>query len=354
MSQEVKEPTSAECWARRVLRVSPEATPDAVRKALCNQIEEDGFHTGGAAREAMEVVVHGTGRWATAAALPCWSASLETEFDEELQGFVREYFTLEPAERQTRWQDLKRRSASYPRLQARLAMLETGLSTPSQPPANATPQVQAMMRGLMVIYLAPPAQRAQALRDFEAPPVVDHAKSAARQIQRSYPQWSRLEPTMITHLAGEKPPVRIERVAARPAPAVEESSNRIPAAMIIFLVIGFLRFMAAGSGRSPQYDVAPQVKYPSNYPKYELEPSGETMTPEKLRELILGGILKDPRGINTMRDREAGQDSDDSPATAEVPGEPLPVLEIDRQMREQADRYLRALNGRRLRREGEP
>lgn len=353
MSQEVDEPMSPELWARQVLNISPQLAPEAVRKALCNRIEEDGFHTGATAREAMEVVVHGTGRWSTAAALPCWNASIETQLDEEIQQFVREYFALEPTDRQKRWQDLKQRSASFPRLQTRVAMLETGLSTPGQIPASATPQVQSMIRGLMEIYLAPPVRRAQALRDLELPPVVVHARSAARQIQRNFPEWARLEPAILTHLAGEKPPVRIERVAQRPAPATEESSNRIPAAMIIFLVIGFLRFMAAESNRSSQYDTPPQVKYHSNYPKYELEPNGEAVT-RKLHEILYGGNLKDPRRVGTTPEIGAGGDSDESPAMAEIPGEPLPLPNLDRARRERAERDLRFLYNRRLRREGEP
>lgn len=335
MSQPIAEPLSPDRWARQVLEISPGVSPVEARKELCRRVEEGEFQPGPATREAIEIIVHGTGHWATAAALPNWGASLEAQRQEEIQEFVRQYFTLPPAERRERWQALKSRTVDYPRLQTRLTMLESGLSTPGEPPVNATSQVQAMIRGLMAVYLAPPAQRAQARRNLELPSVVNYTRLAARQIQRSYPQWARLEPEVLTHLAGDKSAARIERVAERAAPAAAESSgSRVPITVIVFLVVGFLRFLAS-SNRSSQYDPAPQVKYPSQYQISPQDWATNKAAQEKYLERIQKQLLTGSDSFDEMRRRaqvrSTATSPSDAPAIAEIPDEPLSDLESMRQ-----------------------
>ena len=320
MSHESTTPGTADQWARDVLMIPAEAAREDAARALFDRIRESRFAPSKATVEAMSVVIHGAGHWATMSALPEWRTSVETRLQEDVERFVTLYFSLSPETRGEHWQELVKRATDFPRIRIRLARLESGLSTPGQPPLTATAEVRAMMRGLMSVYLAPPGKRHAALQQADLLNAPEQSRHTARQIQRSYPLWGRLDPTLLRHLAGNAPPVRRVRAPEPVAPSTEETGSYMPVTLIVFVIVGVIRLAMFASGSSSSHHNT-TTSYPR--PQISIPAVGHGGSDRILQELRAS--INGDRRLSEHRERPEREFDTitNQPAAAEIPGEPL-------------------------------
>jgi hypothetical protein len=139
----------------------------------------------------------------------------------EVEAFAAAFWSLAPAERRARWQDLLDRCAGDPPLAARLRRLEGGVDLDAIPPGSGRGRVQELASVLQELFVLRPAERAARRRErlggLSGPATAWAA--AVRQLQVQYPAVASLDPPLIGRLGTltHRPTAPAPRPPAGPA-----------------------------------------------------------------------------------------------------------------------------------------
>jgi hypothetical protein len=138
----------------------------------------------------------------------------------EVAEFAERFWTLPPAVRRGRWQELMDHTSADPLLSTRLRRLEAGLDLASAVGDSGPPRPREIAVMAQTLFVLDPIRRAARRREMldNLPPPASGWELAARNVQHNYPGHAALDPALITRLSTGSRRVRpAARGISRPA-----------------------------------------------------------------------------------------------------------------------------------------
>jgi hypothetical protein len=303
-------PSSAEqrrAWAADRLGLPADATGPAARAAFLRRLPGVDFAPPPAWRAALDVLEDRPARGADAE----WPRADQDAGRAEVEAFAGQFWSLPPAVRRRRWQELRDRHTADRLLAARLRRLEAGLDLPGDDLTgdDRLDELTGWLRAQFVLRPSEQAtQRVVFLRGLV--PTMGAWEDAARRLQRGRPEVADLAPEFVASLATandrrRRLAVSYKRLArgtvailkhpiggTSPRPA---RSQRAPAWLIIFAIMFMARIATtAFNNATPRNSWEPPTYRPPAPVQRPWEPAKERLRP-----------LADPWGDTKPNDFEA-------------------------------------------------
>ena len=332
-------------WSRDQLEIAPDDSPGAARSGLLTVVEDAEFVPHETQAAACNILIDHLAPRPSAGLPPAMLREEEQRLQQEVDRLARRFFSCDPADRRDRWRRLSTECAPFPRLAARLAALEHGLSVQPIEVADDEPMMQQLAEHVQALFGRAPLDRAERRGRIIAEMEVSKWAVAARAFKRKYPELAALAPDLVDRLAvGDQPaPVRrkVDTITARrrgAAAASSDSGGWWKVALVVVIASGFIRFLIKTSD-----DPAPPYR-PSS-PTYRV-PYGDLDNDFRSDELneILERIKQSHAERLTPPDLFApaeGVDPDESQAAYERPA----AAAADRPGRDRRDPGRRSMGG---------
>jgi hypothetical protein len=203
--------TDVRTRAATVLGVAAEATADDAVAAFLTKLPATGFVPAGDSVAAVNVLA--------GLALPC-DPDVESGIGvpEEIDEFIRSFWSLAPADRLAKWRELGSRSNDS--IAERLLVLQAGLEVPTTP--RGEPQEEEVATLARELFLLAPRARAIRRNEWLLANAARHAElvRATSELQRHIPATINLEPELFARLTREFAVTQFAASAvAKPLPA---------------------------------------------------------------------------------------------------------------------------------------
>ena len=203
-------------WARDILAIPAEASPDAVRSELLGRLEEFDFMPPPPIRQAIGFLNHDANRDAPEGSVGLvakknpaelagdregpFGEDIEARLSDDIEEFARTYFEQPCLERRARWGELTAHARPFPRLRMRLAPLLAGLDVATVVPEYDA-RAELLARRVRMLYVLPPAQqecvRQQWIREMRNS---GPWKSDVLKFRAHYSKLAWLEPDLLSTL----------------------------------------------------------------------------------------------------------------------------------------------------------
>lgn len=318
-------PTPLARAAAGALGLAPDAGPDAGRAAFLSRLADDDFVPPAAVREAaaaLGAVPNSPGP------RPALEAAAESALAAEVERFGADYWSVSPADRRARWDELTARATPFPRLAGRLAGLEVGLDV--VPPAPSDEKEAALAAAVVELYPLKPAARATR-RPYLLREVGSAAdqRTAARSLRDSHPEFRDLDHGLLEGLTMRRPPaepIRLAPVRRRrddePEPAATGSDGRNWLWILIPICVAFCSGVTRQAGRhDSSVPSSPPKIYlsPPSGPNYNSGVTADRANQELAkilmeRKAVAAGLNEDQREL--LRNLAAGQTPTEAEALA--------------------------------------
>jgi len=213
----------------------------------------------------------------------------EQHLRDEVEDFAAEFFDLTTEERQRRWQAFLARAEQYPALTARLRHLAPGLTISTWSMEDSQPLVGRLARHLCEVFTLRPAARARKWQELRRTMQASRLdwQAAARRLQHKYPALAALAPELVDGLisesAGRGELARGRKRSAAPLLSARPLSDAAPAnptgtgwiVVAVMVVLGIVR-VASQSSRSTAVDRPSRFQVPNfhapNFPQPQFQP----------------------------------------------------------------------------------
>lgn len=181
-------------WAAEQLGLNPQATPKEVRAAWLRRLPEKEFVPPTEARWALELLLdpRAEGYWQARAEEAATAAEGE-QLRAEVKTFAHRFWDLSIEERRRTWQELYDRCSFARPLQARLRLLEAGLTVDTQV-THANARVVELAEHVRELFVLRPGPRARTRQDLLRG-MLDKRKewkAASRRLRRANPKLAAL------------------------------------------------------------------------------------------------------------------------------------------------------------------
>jgi hypothetical protein len=222
-------------WACEQLNVPGGAAPEAERAAFLKRVQADRFLPSAMVHDAFDTL-RGVPVDDSNPVLLCENArdEISRRVSEQVESFAGEFFRLPIAERARRWQTLQLRAQPFPRILARLNLLQAGLAVDFNPPGEAAPLIDRLTRACCDLFVLRPSEAAVLRQSLEAEFSVEPSTwtLAAKLLRGHAPEIARLTPKLIDYLQthtdrAEASRQGLERVARARAAAERTPKVRI-------------------------------------------------------------------------------------------------------------------------------
>lgn len=259
-------------WAQQVLGVTESG--EQARSAFLGKLADTAFVPTPELHAAFETYLRpGGGTRRDERALYAVEGRLRAEVAE----FAQRFFSMPPAERRTRWQELETKCQTWPALAARLRELAPGLDAEPASLRDRDPQVNELAVWMGEIFVLPPAQRVQRRQELYQRLTAENWRLAARRLGNRYGVIAGLERHLLSQIESRATRQGIARNARTQASGrrpVSSSKGSVVGLGVTLLVLGIFRiFSALGSATSP---TVPHEPWP---PPHDLRPPVESWEP---------------------------------------------------------------------------
>lgn len=250
---------AVDAWARRELKVGPDATPLEVRQAALRLVAAAKFAPTFDDSVAIGVALGRPRDVVDAFQKEAYYSRDEEALRHAIDSFAKGFFGLSFEERAKRWSELDRWAVVFPWWRSRLAILKKGL-TITAPSGDAT----TLAHDIADMFVVSPAERAARRREAIDWLPRDERDAAIAEVNREHPELAKLaglnksiaEPTTPRKGGGGYSP---------PAPIPQAQSNRRWVPFIAFFVVMFfIRVLTSGTSSTAPPKFTPAWQPPAN------------------------------------------------------------------------------------------
>lgn len=306
--------TSSLSHARRhaadQLGVAADASASDVRNAFLRQLPGSGFLPTPPLCGALTALTGQSTPGAVDASGEVDSGALQAQ----VASFAAQFWSLAPAARRARWQELLGAAIDDPPIAGRLRRLEAGVDLRDQASGAGPPRLREVAGMIQSLFVLAPIERASRRRELldNLPPPASAWEETARQIQRHQPALAALEPGLVDRMSHWRRSRKSAAAATSRAAAswsfqtqgglqmpqvcspVVRPTARISPSWIVFLaiglILGLIRTVSGPTRVEPRYGTtvpprqsAPALpltptNWPTNNSEYMIDPDlGERM-----------------------------------------------------------------------------
>ncbi len=192
---------SKRAWAAEVLGTAAYGAPADFTAAFLRRLAEEDFVPPTDLRSAWEAVRSNAD---SSRRLPAFERSVEEQLQAAIEEFAARFFALPRPKRVERWHALFVRAKDLPGCRARLEALQPGLKIDPNELGPLEPQVAALAKASMELFVLPPSRRALRRREFMRTQLTgDEAAwlTAAGKLLKQAPALAGLAPDLVEQLA---------------------------------------------------------------------------------------------------------------------------------------------------------
>jgi hypothetical protein len=271
-------------WAADQLGTSPDAPTTEARAAFLQLLRDADFVPPTEWHLAYKVLAADeTSARAAVVSDPNVLRDVQDRLRAEIDEFTGEFFDLPPAERRSRWRELKSRTVSFRSLSAWLDALSHGLDADKNTTLNGSPQLERLYEVVLQNFVLRPTEAAWHRQRFihECQAEIAAYQYAAQQLQKRFPALAALAPDLVTQLATwskaqQQREARRKKLRASlmqaPSYSAEgatgekpKEKSRVWIAIVIIVVLNLLRIVFSESKPTPKFSPLPPTQSAPSY-----------------------------------------------------------------------------------------
>ncbi len=188
-------------WACGVFGLQPGATQQAIRAAILAHLDEANFVPPAAWRQAIWLLSDPKAPQAWPEnGYDAFHEALENSLAEDVDAFATQFFSLPRGPRRAKWTQLLEQLTAFPRLRARLTLLQPGLDVEAATSADQNPQDAIVVDRIRRLFVLKPADQDAQRRQWLATMTGDW-KPVVRRVRAKYPKLAQLDADFLAALA---------------------------------------------------------------------------------------------------------------------------------------------------------